>query len=187
MLTLRSRSSINKRPVDALVRSAGVPQPSTIIQTDWVVFRGPQVLEVNALLWARQLEGDPPISHDVPFLPVRGVGAVRNGDAGHISPGRLSASVHAERGAHELDLRVLARLDIPLLLYLLCACLNDKSVAAGASLGHDAEPGVHHRCDVHGTIALGGLGKPSRSESAHKERGKQHVYDFTSLFEVGSG
>lgn len=36
----------------------------------------------------------------------------------------LSASVHAERGAHELDLRVLARLDIPLLLYLLCACLT---------------------------------------------------------------
>lgn len=52
---------------------------------------------------------------------------------------------------------------------------HDESAATGASLGHDDELGVHHRLNVHRTIALrGGLGKPSRGESAQKEGGKQH-------------
>lgn len=53
---------------------------------------------------------------------------------------------------------------------------HDKGAAAGTGLGYHDELGVHHRCDVHGAVALRGcLGKPGRGESTQKNRGNQHV------------
>lgn len=104
--TLRRRSgNVGKRPVDALVGGTSVSEASAAVQTDGVVLRGSHVLEVKALLCsacklgecerisafvvltgARQLDGDTAVSHGVPLLAVRGVGALVNGDVRHVLP-----------------------------------------------------------------------------------------------------
>jgi hypothetical protein len=98
MLYLQSSSSVLQRPIDPLIRRASVTQTRTVVQTNRVILRRPQVLKINALLRTGGFsKRNASISHGIPGLLLVTSSAFAQVDVRHIFPARLRAGVHTKR------------------------------------------------------------------------------------------
>jgi hypothetical protein len=116
MLYLQSNSSsVLQRPIDPLIRRASITQTRTVVQSNRVVLRRFQVLEINALLRTSGFrKRNASISHGIPGLLLVTSSALAQVDVRHVLPARLRAGVHTKRCVGQLDeCGVVGRFDIP--------------------------------------------------------------------------